>query len=165
MGEGDIYKTAFRIHLVHYKFKVIPFGLTNAPGTFQSLMNHVFKAYLRKFVLVLFDNILVYSATMNDHVKYLRLVLGILRKEQLFAKLSKCSFGQYKVEYLGHVIIGKGVSTEPSKIEAMANWPTPKSIKDRRGFLGLTGYYRRFVKSYGVISKPLANLLKKNAFH
>ncbi|XP_016495999.2 putative mitochondrial protein AtMg00860 [Nicotiana tabacum] len=102
---------------------------------------------------------------MEDHVLHLRKVLSILRKEQLFAKLSNCSFGQPKVEYLGHIISGEGVSTNPSKIEAMANWPTPKSVKDLKGFLGLTDYYRRFVKSYGVISRPLTNLLKKNGFH
>nr|XP_016502143.1 PREDICTED: uncharacterized mitochondrial protein AtMg00860-like [Nicotiana tabacum] len=102
---------------------------------------------------------------MEDHVIHRNNVLGILRKEQLFAKLSKCSFGQTKVEYLGHIIIGEGVATDPSKIEAMASWPTPKIIKALMGFLGLTGYYRRFIRSYGVISRPLTNLLKKNGFH
>ncbi|XP_019230174.1 PREDICTED: uncharacterized protein LOC109211125 [Nicotiana attenuata] len=101
---------------------------------------------------------------MDAPALHLRKVLEILQKEQLYGKMSKCAFGQDKVEYLGHIISGEGVSTDHAKIEAMVNWPVPRSVKALRGFLGLTGYYRRFVKSYGIISKPLTNLLKKNAF-
>lgn len=115
-------------------------------------------------MLVLFDDILVYSATMDDNVQHLRLVIQILRQEQLYAKRSKCSFCQNKVEYLGHIITREGVYTDPTEIEAMVNWPTPKSVKALRGFLGLRGYYRRFVKSYGVIIRPLTNFLQKNSF-
>ncbi|GJT08301.1 gypsy/ty3 retroelement polyprotein [Tanacetum coccineum] len=119
MHEEDVAKTAFKTHQGHYKFLVMPFGLTNAPSTFHALMNEVFKPFLRKFTLVFFDNIIIYSKSLQDHVQHLR-----------------------QVEYLGHVISDMGVATDPSKIKAMENWPVPTNVKQLRGFLGLTGYYR-----------------------
>ncbi|OMO79377.1 reverse transcriptase [Corchorus capsularis] len=160
----DVHKTAFRTADSHYEFLVMPFGLTNAPSTFQAIMNDVFRPYLRQFVLVFFDDILVYSPSMETHSEHLRIVLQLLAHHQFYVKLSKCSFGQTSIDYLGHVIGDAGVHVEPSKISAVTAWPTPTNLKTLRGFLGLTGYYRKFVKNYAHIAAPLTNLLRKDNF-
>ncbi|GMI79893.1 hypothetical protein HRI_001658600 [Hibiscus trionum] len=140
------------------------FDLTNAPATFQSLMNKVFEPYLRKFILVFFDDILIYSKTLADHIQHLTTALALLQQHQLYAKKSKCFFGQTQVEYLGYIISDKEVSTDEAKIQAMKDWPFPKNIKSLRGFLGLTGYYKKFIRGFGIISKPLSDMLKKGNF-
>ena len=119
MHPEDEYKTTFKTHHGHYQFKVMPFGLTNAPATFQCIMNQILQAFLRKFVLVFLDDILIFSATMEDHKHHLQQVLAELRKHKLFLKESKCSFAQSSLEYLGHIISVEGVSTDPNKISAM----------------------------------------------
>jgi hypothetical protein len=164
MRETDEEKTAFKTHHGHFHFRVMPFGLTNAPATFQCLMNTVFAEYTRKFVIVFLDDILVYSRNLPEHLKHLRLVLDLLRKNQLYAKASKCSFAQSQIEYLGHVISENGVATDAEKTKAMQAWPVPTSATELRGFLGLTGYYRKFVPRYGIIAKPLTQLLTKKGF-
>ncbi|GJR54675.1 putative mitochondrial protein [Tanacetum coccineum] len=164
MYPDDIAKTTFQTHQGHYEFLVMPFGLTNAPSTFQFLMNQVFKPFLRKFTLMFFDDILVYSPDMKSHTTHLKMVLQTMRQHQLKAKLSKYVFGASQVEHLGHVISDKGVATDPTKIQAMKEWHAPKNLKQLRGFLDLTRYYRRFIKNYAMISYPLTKLLRKNAF-
>jgi hypothetical protein len=164
MKDEDIPKTAFHTHEGHCEFLVIPLGLCNAPSTFQSLMNHVFRPFLRHFVLVFFDDILIYIKTWSSHLSHVNQVVHLLSKHQLFLKQSKCAFGALEVEYSGHIVGKDGVQVDPKKIESIQDWPRPKTLKSLRVFLGLTGYYRKFVWNYGKIAAPLTSLLKKNAF-
>jgi hypothetical protein len=160
----DVHKTAFRTHHGHFEFLVMPFGLSNAPTTFQALMNEVLGGFLRRFVLVFFDDILIYNATWTEHLIHVKAVLETLHTNKLFVKQSKCNFGTTFVAYLGHIISAKGVAMDISKIEAVTSWPIPKSPRGLRGFLGLAGYYRKFIKDFGVIAAPLTKLLKKEGF-
>lgn len=158
----DECKTAFRTHSGHYEFRVMPFGLTSALATFQAAMNKVFSAVVRKFVLVFVDDILIYSKTLHEHSAHLQQVFQLLKTHQLYVKRSKCSFAQSSLEYLGHIIGANGVATDSAKIQAVEHWPRPENVKQLRGFLGLAGYYRKFIRQFGILCRPLTNLLKKN---
>jgi transposase InsO family protein len=159
----DVDKTAFTTPFGHYQFRVLCFGLTNAPATFQRVMNRIFGPYLGKFVLVYLDDILVMSRTPEEHARHLRLVLGLLRQHQLYAKLSKCEFGKARVKFLGHVVGGGTVSVDPTKVAALRDWPLPRNMTELRGFLGLANYFRRFVRDYSRIAAPLTALTSERA--
>lgn len=138
------------------------FGLTGAPGTFQRAMNSTLAPGLRRFVLVFFDDLLVYSHSYEEHLHHLDLVFQWLAKDQWRVKLSKCKFAQREVSYLGHVLSERGLSTDPAKIQAISSWPVPSNVKALRGFLGLAGYYRKFIHHFSLIAKPLTDLLRKD---
>jgi hypothetical protein len=160
---GDEYKTAFQTHHGSFEFVVMAFGLSGAPNTFQSAMNTTLAPLLRKCVIVLFDDILVYNKSLADHLSHLEQVFCLLHQVTWVIKLSKCKFAQRFITYLGHLISADGVATDLSKVEAILHWPQPRNIKDLRSFLGLAGYYRKFVKHFAIIAKPLTASLKKGA--
>ena len=157
----DVPKTAFRTRYGHYEFLVTPFGLTNAPVVFMDLMNSIFQPYLDQFVIVFIDDILIYSGSKEDHEEHLRVVLQILRENQLYAKFSKCQFWLDSVAFLGHVISVEGVYVDPQKIEAIVNWQPPTNVTEIRSFLGLAGYYRKFVEGFSKLAAPLTKLTRK----
>jgi hypothetical protein len=139
----------------HYKFKVMAFGLSSAPGTFQSAMNTTLAPILRKCALIFFDDILIYNKSLSEHIGHLRLVLQLLSTEHWQVKMSKCAFAQTRIAYLGHIICKEGVATDDSKIASIKKWLAPTNVREVRGFLGISGYYRKFFRHYGVISKLL----------
>ncbi|GKA56713.1 putative reverse transcriptase domain-containing protein [Tanacetum coccineum] len=159
--EQDIPKTAFQTRYGHYEFQVMPFGLTNAPAVFMDLMNRVCKPYLDKFVIVFIDDILIYSKDEKEHEEHLKAILELLKKEKLYAKFSKCEFWIPKVQFLGHVIDSRGIHVDPAKIESIKDWASPKTPTEIHQFLGLAGYYRRFIKGFSKIAKSMTKLTQK----
>ena len=161
--ENDVSKTAFRTRYGHYEFLVMPFGLTNAPSVFMDLMNRVFSPYLDKFVIVIIDDILVYSGSPKEHAEHLRTVLQILRERQLYTKFSKCQLWLDKVAFLGHVNLAEGISVDPQKIEAIVSWKPPTNVSEVRSFLGLAGYYKKFVEGFLKIANPIDQSIEKGS--
>ncbi|GBG83825.1 hypothetical protein CBR_g37625 [Chara braunii] len=157
----DQYKTAFRTSYGHYEFIVMPFGLTNAPATFQCCMNDLFRPWLNRFVVVYLDDILVFSRTLEEHQGHLRQVLEKLREANFKINAKKCDWAKTQVLYLGHILDGDDVKPEDSKIAAIRDWPTPRTLTELRSFLGLANYYRKFVRNFSTIAAPLRRLLRK----
>ncbi|WVZ76494.1 hypothetical protein U9M48_024469 [Paspalum notatum var. saurae] len=160
---SDIPKTAFTTKYGLYEYTIMSFGLTNAPAYFMQLMNSIFMDYLDKFVVVFIDDILIYSKTEVEHEEHLRLVLQRLREHKLYAKFSKCEFWIDELRFLGHVVLKGGIVVHPSKVSTVTNWKVPEIPKEVRGFLGLAGYYRRFIENFSKIAKPMTSLLEKDA--
>ncbi|GJW73967.1 putative reverse transcriptase domain-containing protein [Tanacetum coccineum] len=160
--EEDIPKTAFRTRYGHYEFQVMPFRLTNAPAIFMDLMNWVCKPYLDKFMIVFINDILIYSKSKEEHEEHLKLILELLKKEELYAKFSKCDFWLPNVQFLGHLIDSEGIHVDHAKIESIKDWASPKTPIEILQFLGLAGYYRRFIESFSKIAKPMTKLTQKN---
>ena len=158
--ETDIPKTAFRTRYGHFEFTVMPFGLTNAPTTFMDLMHRVFQPYIDQFFVVFVDDILIYSQSEWEHEYHLRIVLHLLRDHQLYAKFSKCEFWLTKVRFLGHVVSASSVSMDPEKVEVVMSWERPKSVFEIRSFLGLAGYYRRFIEDFSRLAAPMMRLTR-----
>ncbi len=157
----DVPKTAFRTPLGLYQWKVLSFGLTNAPATFQTVMNNVLRPVLGKFVLVYLDDILIFSQNMDEHLQHLRTVLQLLRDNHLYAKMSKCVFARTELEFLGHILSGDGLRVDPKKTSAVADWPVPRDISQLRSFLGMANYFRKFLHHFAQRTMPLTRLLRK----
>jgi hypothetical protein len=140
----------------------MPFGLTNAPSTFMRLMNHVLRAFIGKFVVVYFDDILIYTKNLTEHLDHLRNVLSVLHSEKLYANLKNCAFCMEKIVFLGYVVTAQGIEMDEEKVKAIWDWPTPKSVSEVRRFHGLASFYMRFVKDFSTIAAPLNEVVKKS---
>ncbi|XP_042446418.1 uncharacterized mitochondrial protein AtMg00860-like [Zingiber officinale] len=139
----------------------MPFGLTNAPTVFMDLMNQIFQLYLDQFVIIFIDDILIYSRSHEEHRLHLTIVLQTLKDERLYAKFSKYDFWLGQIPFLGHIVSERGIEVDPAKVEAIKNWVTPRSVNEVRSFLGLAGYYRRFIQNFSRFALPLTSLTKK----
>ncbi|GKD99712.1 putative reverse transcriptase domain-containing protein [Tanacetum coccineum] len=160
--EEDIPKTTFTTRYGHYEFQVMPYVLTNAPTVFMDLMNRVYKPYLNRFVIVFIDDIMIYSKSRKEHEGHLKLILKLLKDEELYAKFSKCDFWLSKVQFLGHVIDSEGIHVDPAKIESIRDWARPKTPTEILHFLGLASYYRRFIEGFSKIARPMTKLTQKS---
>jgi len=161
--QDHVPRTAFNTQFGSFQWKVMPFGLTNAPATFQRMMNGILAPFLRSFAQVYLDDIIIFSVDLQTHVGHLTKILDVLRKNKLYCKLSKCTFAQTEVEFCGFLVSKKGIRTHPEKIQLIQNWPVPKEISDLKSFLGLCGFYQRFIPRYAALIACLTSLYKKNA--
>ncbi len=161
-AQSDVERTAFAVPGGLYQFKVLPFGLCNAPSVFQSTMNLVLRDLIGKCVVCYIDDILVFSRTEAEHLHHLRLVMDALRRHELFLKRKKCSFMQHEVKFLGHVFSDVGIKVYPTKVAVVQDWPAPLNVSDIRRLLGLSNYFRRFIKGYANLVRPMNDLLKKD---
>lgn len=161
MRQGDEWKTAFRTIFGHYEYLVMPFGLTNAPAIFQFLMNDIFRDYLDRFVVIYLDDILIFSPDESTHQEHVKLVLERLRQHKLYGKLEKSFFHKDSVEFLGYIVSANGISMSPDKVSSILSWPTPKTLTQLQAFLGFANFYRRFIKNYSMLVKPLTDLTRK----
>ena len=159
--EEDAHKTAFTTPMGHYEFKVLGQGLCNSPATFQAVMNRILGKYLHKFVVCYLDDIMVYSKTPDEHYEHLELVLAVLKENQFYAKLEKCSFNRPEVKFLGHIVGRDGLKVDSRKVDSVRDWPRPTSVKEVQQFLGLTNYFRKFMKGYSTTAAPLTSLTAK----
>lgn len=160
ISEEDRPKTAFRTPWGHYQFKVLIEGLTNAPATFQSVMNSIFHPFLRRFVVVYLDDILIHSKTAEDHQRHVRQVLEVLRRERFYVCESKSSFANSETKFLGHIVSSEGIRPDPKKVASVQDWPVPKNVHDVRSFLGLVNYFRKFIKDFASLAVPMTNLTR-----
>ena len=164
MRPGDEWKTAFKTRDGLYEWMVMPFGLSNAPSTFMRLMNQVFKPFIGHFVVVYFDDILIYSSSLEQHLFHLRQIFCVLRDQKLYANGKKCHFLVTEVTFLGYIVTGSGIKMDPAKVEAIISWPTPSTIHDIRSFHGLASFYRRFIRNFSSIIAPLTECMKGGRF-
>jgi hypothetical protein len=162
--EGDEWKTAFKTKGGLYEWLVMPFGLSNAPSTFMRLMNQVFRPYIGRFVVVYFDDILIYSKSEEEHHDHLSQIMEVLEREKLFGNLKKCTFFTNEVTFLGYIVTAHGIKVDESKVEVIRSWPTPKSIHDVRSFHGLASFYRRFIRNFSSIMAPMTEVIKGSSF-
>ncbi|CAI7773157.1 unnamed protein product [Closterium sp. NIES-53] len=162
MADNSVHKMAFRTRYGSYEYLVMPFGLCNAPTTFQVEMNHILRPLLDKCMVVYLDDILIYSKNMKEHVEHLQKVFEILWKNKFYMKLSKSDFALKKVQFLGHMVSAEGVHMDPRKIEAVKKWKVPENVKELQQFIGFANYYNRFMPQYAKIAVPLIDLLKKD---
>ena len=162
VAEQDAWKTAFKTKQGLYEWLVTPFGLTNAPATFMRVMNDVLRPFIDDFVIVYLDEILIFSKTREEHLKHVKQTLDVLKRENLYVKLSKCEFGKTSLNYLGHIVGGGELKIDPSKVEVIVNWPKPKSATEVRSLLGGAQYWRKFIANFSLIAAPLHALTGLN---